>query len=131
MPAPRWSNGRQRHPPPLSSQVKEDESESQSQPAASALPPPTQLERPADCINRESTPNFAVLCNMMDRLRSEKANKRFDTLKRFMDVWRLKVGNDLYPLIRLLLPDVSAKAPALLTTFSETAKGPSTTSRNK
>jgi DNA ligase-4 len=68
---------------------------------------------------------------MMDRLRSEKANKRFDTLKRFMDVWRLKVGNDLYPLIRLLLPDVSAKAPALLTTFSETAKGPSTTSRNK
>lgn len=47
---------------------------------------------------------------MMDRLRSEEASKRRDTLSRFMDLWRVKVGNDLYPLIRLLLPDVCPEA---------------------
>jgi hypothetical protein len=44
---------------------------------------------------------------MMDRLRSEEAGKRKDTLQRFFRLWREKVGSDLYPLIRLLLPDVS------------------------
>jgi len=44
---------------------------------------------------------------MMDRLRTEEASKRRNTLERFFELWRIKVGNDLYPLIRLLLPDVS------------------------
>jgi DNA ligase-4 len=68
---------------------------------------PSTLERPRDCINKHPTPAFAVLCSMMDRLRSEEAGKRKDTLQRFFRLWREKVGSDLYPLIRLLLPDVS------------------------
>jgi DNA ligase-4 len=42
----------------------------------------------------------------MDRLRTEDPSKRKNTLERFFEIWRVKVGNDLYPLIRLLLPDV-------------------------
>lgn len=79
--------------------------------SASQLEPPvvaaSNIERPPECINRYPTPAFSLLCTMMDRLRSEEANKRRDTLTRFMSLWRIKVGNDLYPLIRLLLPDVS------------------------
>lgn len=67
----------------------------------------SNLERPRECINRYPTPAFSLLCTMMDRLRTEEASKRRNTLERFFDLWRIKVGNDLYPLIRLLLPDVS------------------------
>ncbi len=70
-------------------------------------PLPSTLERPKECINKHSTPAFYVLCSIMDRMRTEAAGKRHEILTRFMDAWRLKVGNDLYPLIRLLLPDVS------------------------
>jgi DNA ligase-4 len=87
---------------------EEDDDGSGSQaPRTSQLPPPTQLERPAECVNRNSTPAFAILCSVMDRLRNEKAGKRSETLARFFEIWRKKVGYDLYPLIRLLLPDVS------------------------
>lgn len=68
----------------------------------------SNLERPRECINRFPTPAFSLLCTMMDRLRTEEASKRRNTLERFFDLWRIKVGNDLYPLIRLLLPDVSS-----------------------
>lgn len=106
----RFSRGgeRQRFPPPGSQASKEDDEDATQIPLSQAapLPPPTQLERPPDCINRHPTPAFAILCSVMDRLRSEEASKRRDTLTRFMNIWRLKVGNDLYPLIRLLLPDV-------------------------
>ncbi|GFZ52023.1 DNA ligase 4 [Saitozyma sp. JCM 24511] len=72
---------------------------------------PSTLERPRDCINKHPTPAFAVLCSMMDRLRSEEAGKRKDTLQRFFRLWREKVGSDLYPLIRLLLPDRDRERP--------------------
>lgn len=32
-----------------------------------------------------------------------------------MQIWRTRVGNDFYPLIRLLLPDVSFLGRATLT----------------
>jgi DNA ligase-4 len=78
------------------------------------VPPagPSSLERPRDCINKNPTPAFAVLCSMMDRLRGEEAWKRRETLSRFFRLWREKVGNDLYPLLRLLLPDVGSVAAA-------------------
>lgn len=97
MPPPAYYHG---HPVPAS----QDEP---SETIETAPPvPPSNLERPSDCINKYSTPPFALLCTMMDRMRSEEASKRRDTLIRFMDLWRIKVGNDMYPLIRLLLPDV-------------------------
>jgi DNA ligase-4 len=103
-----WHRGH-RIPPvgPLGTQDDGDLSlipASQPQPP---VPPQSNVDRPAECINKYPTPAFALLCTMMDRLRSEEASKRRDTLSRFMDLWRVKVGNDLCPLIRLLLPDVS------------------------
>lgn len=74
--------------------------------ATERVPQVATLERPRECVNKHWTPPFSLLCTMMDRLRSEEANKRRDTLARFMNLWRVKVGNDLYPLIRLILPDV-------------------------
>lgn len=81
--------------------------ESQDAPESSQLAPATQLERPPDCRNFNETPAFGILCSTMDRLRNEKPTKRIDTLTRFLQLWRIKVGNDFYPVIRLLLPDVS------------------------
>jgi len=116
MPAPRYSYGKKRELPPLSRVKTEDDDGdddeninvplSQAAPPSSQLAAPTQLERPPECINRHSTPAFAILCSVMDRMRNEKATKRTETLTRFFNLWRSKVGNDLYPLIRLLLPDV-------------------------
>ncbi|ORX34780.1 ATP dependent DNA ligase domain-domain-containing protein [Kockovaella imperatae] len=75
------------------------------------LAPSATLERPPDCINRNPTPAFSLLCTVMDRLRTEEPSRRRDTLSRFMSIWRAKVGNDLYPLIRLLLPDRDRERP--------------------
>lgn len=106
----RFSRGgeRQRLPPLGSQAAKEEDDDATQLPLSQSapVPPPTQLERPPDCINRFPTPAFAILCDVMDRLRSEEAGKRKSTLTSFMNLWRIKVGNDLYPLIRLLLPDV-------------------------
>lgn len=106
MPAPQWNRGHRIPPPPGASQEEPDEA---SLPASRPQPPglpPTNLERPKECINKYPTPAFSLLCTMMDRMRNEEAGKRRETLTRFMSLWRVKVGNDLYPLIRLLLPDV-------------------------
>lgn len=81
-------------------------SDSQDAAPPSQLAPASQVERPSGCRNFNKTPPFSILCSTMDRLRNEKAIKRIDTLTRFMQIWRTRVGNDFYPLIRLLLPDV-------------------------
>lgn len=104
-----WRGGHQIHRPGRSN-TQDDPSDPSLIPASQPqppLPPSSTIERPAECINKYPTPAFALLCTMMDRLRSEEPSKRRDTLTRFMNLWRIKVGNDLYPLIRLLLPDVS------------------------
>ncbi|WVW81787.1 hypothetical protein I302_103784 [Kwoniella bestiolae CBS 10118] len=99
-------------PGPSSSQLDPDDElpppASQPEPQE---PPPTTLEKPSDCTNFQPTPHFSLLCTMMDRLRTEQASKRTEILRRFMDLWRIKVGNDLYPLIRLLLPDRDRERP--------------------
>ncbi|WWC85821.1 uncharacterized protein L201_000688 [Kwoniella dendrophila CBS 6074] len=101
-------------PEPSSSQIGSQDvapPASQPEPPAPQEPPPTTLDKPADCVNKYSTPHFSLLCTMMDRLRTEEASKRRDILGRFMELWRIKVGNDLYPLIRLLLPDRDRERP--------------------
>ncbi|KLT43549.1 ATP-dependent DNA ligase [Cutaneotrichosporon oleaginosum] len=107
MPAGKYFHGRRQAPPPVSAKDEDELPLSQGAP----LPPPTQLDRPRECVNRFQTPPFSVLCSVMDRLRTEEAGKRKDILLRFMNQWRVKVGNDLYPLIRLLLPDRDRERP--------------------
>jgi len=109
MPAP-WHRGRpvDQHNPNNGQGSTQDDENSASQ---TAPPAPSTLERPKECINKHSTPAFYVLCSIMDRMRTEAAAKRHEILTRFMEAWRIKVGNDLYPLIRLLLPDVSHPFP--------------------
>ncbi|KAL7418712.1 DNA ligase (ATP) [Cryptotrichosporon argae] len=116
MPAPQWHHGHRVRPlgVPTTQETDVDDPDDvghipASQPQAG--PPPSTLERPAGCINRHSTPPFALLCSVMDRMRSEEAGKRRETLSRFMALWRVKVGNDLYPLVRLLLPDRDRERP--------------------
>lgn len=107
MPAAQYDRGHRVHLPPGISQDEPDEA---SLPASQPQPPvplTTNLERPKECINKYPTPAFSLLCTMMDRMRAEDPSKRKETLSRFMSLWRVKVGNDIYPLIRLLLPDVS------------------------
>ncbi|WVQ80875.1 hypothetical protein IAT38_002982 [Cryptococcus sp. DSM 104549] len=72
---------------------------------------PSILDRPPDCINRNPTPSFYLLCDIMGRLRRFDPAKRRVTLERFFDLWRAKVGPDLYPVIRLLLPDRDRERP--------------------
>lgn len=103
MPAPQWHRGERQQGPAASAENEE----SGLNPTQAPLPPPSNLDRPRGCINKFPTPAFSLLCTMMDRMRSEDVGKRRDTLTRFMNLWRIKVGNDMYPLIRLLLPDVS------------------------
>lgn len=103
MPSGRWHRG----PPPATQDLDQDGGPSSQ---GDVSPQVSTLERPRECINRFPTPAFSLLCTMMDRLRTEEASKRRNTLERFFELWRIKVGNDLYPLIRLLLPDVSALA---------------------
>ncbi|WWC58136.1 uncharacterized protein I303_100671 [Kwoniella dejecticola CBS 10117] len=102
-------------PGPSSSQLDPDgDGEAVAPPASQPEPqepPSANLEKPADCVNKFPTPHFSLLCTMMDRLRTEEASKRRDILYRFMELWRIKVGNDLYPLIRLLLPDRDRERP--------------------
>ncbi|WWD22515.1 hypothetical protein CI109_107008 [Kwoniella shandongensis] len=103
-----------RHPPPPSSQPPASDPTTSQLPASQPEPPtlpPSTLDRPAECINRQSTPHFSLLCTMMDRLRTEETSKRRDILGRFMELWRVKVGWDMYPLIRLLLPDRDRERP--------------------
>lgn len=102
MPSGRWNRG---HQVPSATQDADPDADPEAGP--SSLPQVSNLERPRECINRFPTPAFSLLCTMMDRLRTEEASKRRNTLERFFELWRIKVGNDLYPLIRLLLPDVS------------------------
>lgn len=112
MPAARWNRGHRIPPLPAASQ--EDIGNPAALPASQPQPPepPTSsLDRPKECVNKYPTPAFSLLCTMMDRMRSEEAGKRRDTLIRFMNLWRIKVGNDLYPLTRLLLPDVGLSLP--------------------
>ncbi|KIR37254.1 hypothetical protein I307_00236 [Cryptococcus deuterogattii 99/473] len=71
----------------------------------------TTLERPTDCINRGQYPAFYIICGYLNRLRADAPHKKYELLMRIFGNWREKVGPDLYPLIRLLLPDKDRERP--------------------
>ncbi|KAH9027928.1 DNA ligase 4 [Lactarius hengduanensis] len=77
-----------------------------SPPPSSQLP---ELQYPDDSYpeapqNRGTTP-FSVLSGLFDKLQNErKPDKRRKLMSAWFDRWRREVGHDLYPVLRLLLP---------------------------
>ncbi|KAI9440740.1 ATP dependent DNA ligase domain-containing protein [Lactarius indigo] len=79
-----------RSPPPPSSQLPEVQYTDDSYPEAPQ--------------NRGTTP-FSVLSGLFDKLQNErKPEKRRKFMSSWFDRWRAEVGYDLYPVLRLLLP---------------------------
>ncbi|KAG9088265.1 hypothetical protein FRC07_012624, partial [Ceratobasidium sp. 392] len=75
----------------------------------SLIPPvvePLPLLRPAGVINLKPSPLFAKLAELYEALRNErKAERRKTMLLRWFANWREKVGTDLHPALRLILPE--------------------------
>ncbi|KAH9066874.1 ATP dependent DNA ligase domain-containing protein [Lactarius vividus] len=75
-------------------------------PPSSQLP---ELQHPDDSYpeapqNRGTAP-FSVLSGLFDKLQNErKPDKRRKFMSSWFDRWRREVGHDLYPVLRLLLP---------------------------
>ncbi|KAG8712068.1 DNA ligase (ATP) [Ceratobasidium sp. 394] len=74
----------------------------------SIIPPvvePLPLLRPLGVVNRNPSPLFAKLADLYQALRNErKPERRKSMLSRWFTNWREKVGTDLYPALRLILP---------------------------
>ncbi|EJU03583.1 ATP-dependent DNA ligase [Dacryopinax primogenitus] len=76
-------------------------------PKASAYPEnhqPLQFERPPHVFNRGTSPPFTLLTALFKDLGKAKPPKRRDALSKWFHKWRTDVGNDLYPAMRLLVP---------------------------
>ncbi|KAA1468079.1 DNA ligase 4 [Dentipellis sp. KUC8613] len=77
-----------------------------SSPTESQLPHESHEDAsyPPPPLNRSSPP-FAVLSHLFDKLHAQrKPEKRRRLLNSWFDFWRKNVGNDLYPVLRLVLP---------------------------
>ncbi|KAJ1304100.1 hypothetical protein OPQ81_008505 [Rhizoctonia solani] len=67
---------------------------------------PLPLLRPVGVFNHGPSPLFSRLADLFEALRMErKQEKRKTMLLRWFTNWREKVGTDLYPALRLILPD--------------------------
>lgn len=89
--------------------------------ATTAITPADELVPPE---NKGPSPRFSILCtNLFDRLlditKARKTNihakvyeLRAGLLRDFIDRWRFHVGNDIYPLFRLLMPEKDSERPA-------------------
>ncbi|GAA5899174.1 hypothetical protein JCM5296_000357 [Sporobolomyces johnsonii] len=72
---------------------------------------PDEIERPPGLENKGEVPPFGVLCSLYESFEMATRNKhkkpgyKGELLKDFIKHWRDNVGPDLYPLIRLLLPE--------------------------
>ncbi|KZT52994.1 ATP-dependent DNA ligase [Calocera cornea HHB12733] len=76
-------------------------------PKASVYPEnnqPVQFERPPHVFNRGPSPPFTLLTALFKDLLKAKPPKRREALARWFHKWRTDVGNDLYPAMRLLVP---------------------------
>ncbi|CED85204.1 dna ligase 4 [Phaffia rhodozyma] len=67
----------------------------------------TRPIRPPDLVPHGSSPCFSEVVKLMNYLRTSnnKSEKKREKLKRFFDKWRQTVGKDLFPLLRLLIPE--------------------------
>ncbi|GAA5823391.1 hypothetical protein JCM3770_006850 [Rhodotorula araucariae] len=71
---------------------------------------PDELVKPAGIENGPAPP-FGTLCGLYEQFESitrnkhKKHEKKGEVLARFFELWRSEVGPDLYPVVRLLLPD--------------------------
>ncbi|KAB5590537.1 ATP-dependent DNA ligase [Ceratobasidium theobromae] len=75
---------------------------------------PLPLIRPPGVVNHGPSPLFSRLADLFNALRSErKPEKRKTMLLRWFANWREKVGTDLYPALRLILPEASYRERAV------------------
>lgn len=66
------------------------------------------IQRPSWLINKGPSPSFDVLCGFFDKILKERNHERRRAMiGRIIEEWRKRVGPDVYPLFRLMLPDVS------------------------
>ncbi|KZP01667.1 ATP-dependent DNA ligase [Calocera viscosa TUFC12733] len=78
-------------------------------PKASVYPEnnqPVQFERPPHVFNRGSSPPFTLVTTLFRDLSraNSKPPKRREALAKWFHKWRTDVGNDLYPAMRLMVP---------------------------
>ncbi|BGP12433.1 DNA ligase (ATP) [Rhodosporidiobolus nylandii] len=72
---------------------------------------PDDLVKPPGIEPFGDSPPFGILCGLFEQFENATRNKhkkpghKGDLLKEFFETWRRQVGPDLYPLVRLLLPD--------------------------
>ncbi|GAA5850871.1 hypothetical protein JCM9279_006224 [Rhodotorula babjevae] len=71
---------------------------------------PDDIIKPAGLENGQ-TPPFGALCGLFEQFESitrnkhKKNEKKGEVLQRFFERWRTEVGPDLYPVVRLMLPE--------------------------
>ncbi|GAA5907954.1 hypothetical protein JCM8208_004007 [Rhodotorula glutinis] len=71
---------------------------------------PDDIIKPAGIENGQ-TPPFGALCGLFEQFESitrnkhKKNEKKGEVLQRFFERWRTEVGPDLYPVVRLMLPE--------------------------
>ncbi|GAA5922726.1 DNA ligase (ATP) DNL4 [Sporobolomyces koalae] len=74
------------------------------------LAEPDDIERPPGLVNKADAP-FGSLCGLLEVLETanreghKKPGYKGTLIAKFFERWRDRVGNDFYPLIRLLLPE--------------------------
>ncbi|GAA5981421.1 hypothetical protein JCM10908_004104 [Rhodotorula pacifica] len=72
---------------------------------------PDEIEKPANMSNFDKLP-FGVLCSIYDELEKatrtkhkHKSETKGQMIETFFRLWRERIGNDLYPVVRLMLPE--------------------------
>lgn len=88
--------------------------------AFTGAPPPLvgeTLPRPPQLAPHGPSPPFHVVSDLFQLIaektapgqgRSKQGDKKRIILQKFFDQWRLRVGLDLFPVVRMLVPEVSS-----------------------
>lgn len=88
-----------------------DDKEDEDMPDVLQRAQPDDISKPEVVINTAQLP-FGVLCSIYDELekatrmkQKNKAETKGQMIEHFFKLWRERIGNDLYPVVRLMLPD--------------------------